>query len=199
MIRTIHLHGALGLRFERQYRLSVSSAAEAIRALSSQLPGFDDAVGGEFYQMMRARPGESLDLDPHELHFPLGPSDELHIIPRGAGSKRNGVGKIILGTLLLAASFFVPGSWAATASLSSTVTTLETIGTGLLLQGVSSILAPQRASNYESRDQPTSSLFGGAANLSTPGSPVPLLVGECEVGSVVISASIHVEDRVSDV
>lgn len=198
MIRTIHLHGALGLRFERQLRLSVATPAEAIRALSSQLQGFEDAIGSEHYQVMRGHPVAGLDLDPHELHFPFGDEEELHIIPRGFGAKRDGLGKVILGTLLLAASFVVPGSWAATATLSKTVTTLEMVGTGLLLQGISRVFAPQRASNYENREQPTSSLFGSATNISTPGVPVPVLVGECEVGSVVVSASIHVGDRASD-
>jgi predicted phage tail protein len=198
MIHTIHLHGALGLRFERQFRLSVASPAEAIRALSSQLPGFEDAVGGDYYQVVRGHPVTGLDLDPHELHFPFGADEELHIMPRVIGAKRDGLGKVILGTLLLAASFVYPGSWAATASLSKSVTFLETVGTGLLLQGISRVLSPQKASNYENRDQPTSALFGSATNISTPGVPVPLLVGECEVGSVVVSASIHVEDRASD-
>ena len=33
MIRTVHLHGALGREFQRQYRIDVESPAEAVRAL----------------------------------------------------------------------------------------------------------------------------------------------------------------------
>lgn len=40
-VRTIRLYGVLGATFGREYRLSVTSPKEAIRALSVIVPGFE--------------------------------------------------------------------------------------------------------------------------------------------------------------
>ena len=113
-------------------------------------------------------------------------------MPRAAGRKDNGLGKVLLGNLLIAASFVVPGSWAI---LGKSVSVLVgNLGVAMVLGGISQMLAPSLDANAD-RDQPKSDLFGGAVNVTTPGVGVPVLVGECEVGSVVISAAIHVEDR----
>ncbi|MGM3313520.1 tail assembly protein, partial [Enterobacter hormaechei subsp. steigerwaltii] len=40
-VRTIRLYGVLGATFGREYRLSVASPKEAIRALSVIVPGFE--------------------------------------------------------------------------------------------------------------------------------------------------------------
>ena len=113
-------------------------------------------------------------------------------MPRIRGRKENGLGKILLGGLLIAASFVIPGSWAI---LGKSVSVLVgNLGIAMVLGGISQMLAPSLDSNAD-RDQPKSDLFGSAVNVTTPGVGVPVVIGECEVGSVVISAAVHVEDR----
>lgn len=197
MIRTIHLHGALGKRFGREIQLAVDTPAEAVRALCMMIKGFDAYVTDRYYQVFRGRKREGVDLDPQELHARLADMEtELHIVPRASGAKRQGLGKIILGGLLIAASFVVPGAWSIAGSAVSSI--VAKAGVAMVLGGVSQMLAPQRGADYENRDQPQSELFSSAINVTTPGVPVPVVVGECEVGSVVVSAAIHVEDRATD-
>ncbi|MCZ4269025.1 tail assembly protein [Rhodobacteraceae bacterium G21628-S1] len=201
MIRTIYLHGALGKRFGREILLAVESPAEAMRALCTMLKGFEAHVTERYYQVFRGRKSKGLDLNPQELHVRFSDVEaELHIVPRAAGAKRQGLGKVILGGLLIAASFVVPGAWAIGAGANAVAVSgvVAQAGVAMVLGGVSQMLAPQRASDYENRDQPQSALFSSAINVTTPGVPVPVVVGECEVGSVVVSAAIHVEDRASD-
>jgi predicted phage tail protein len=197
MIRTIHLHGALGKRFGRELRLAVDSPAEAVRALTTMLSGFDQYVRDRHYQVFRGRKGDGIDLAPQELHVRFADAEvELHIVPRAAGAKRNGLGKILLGGLLIAASFVIPGSWAIAGKAVSGI--VAQAGVAMVLGGVSQMLAPQSGADYDSRELPKSAIFGSAVNVATPGVPVPVIVGECEVGSVVVSAAIHVEDRATD-
>jgi predicted phage tail protein len=113
MIRTIHLHGALGKRFGREIQLAVDTPAEAVRALCTMLQGFEAHVTERYYQVFRGKKRAGIDLDPQELHARFADAEtELHLVPRAAGAKRQGLGKIILGGLLIAASFVVPGGWA---------------------------------------------------------------------------------------
>ena len=103
-MRTITLHGALGERFGGPFDMEVASAAEAARALGTQLPGFLDEVrAGEFLLVRGDLPG-GMALAEDELLFGLGKAD-LHIIPVTSGSKRQGTGKIILGIAMIAFSF----------------------------------------------------------------------------------------------
>jgi predicted phage tail protein len=102
-----------------------------------------------------------------------------------------------LGGLLLAAAFIVPFGWPMMPSV-AVGKVVGQFGAAMFLGGVQQMLAPQVNSNYEDQEQPTSDLFSSALNVTTPGMPVPVLVGECEVGSVVVSAAIHVEDRIND-
>lgn len=197
MHRTIYLHGALGETFGREFRLSVDTPAEAVRALCSQLSGFQQYLDGKYFQVFRGAEVDGRDQDPQELHIAFSDDErELHIVPRAMGAKRNGLGKIILGGLLIAASFFIPGSWAIAGEAVAGL--VFNVGASMALGGIAQVLGGQAVtSDYDNRDQPKSELFGNALNVSTPGVAVPVLVGMCEVGSVVISSAIHVEDRVT--
>ena len=101
MITTIRLYGLLGARFGRVHRMAVSNAAEAVRALCSQLRGFeayltqskDKVLTYSVFYGDRNLAKESL----HESH---GGSD-IRIAPILLGSKKNGVFQTILGVVLV--------------------------------------------------------------------------------------------------
>lgn len=193
-VRTVYLHGALGETFGREIPLAIDSPAEAVRALCVMLKGFEAHITDRYYQVFRGAEIDGRDQTPQELHAAFaGDETELHIVPRPEGAKRQGLGKIILGAVLIAASFVIPGGWAIAGKAISGI--VAQAGVAMVLGGVSQMLAPQVGSDYENREQPKSALFSSAVNVTTPGVPVPVVVGECEVGSVVVSAAIHVEDR----
>lgn len=195
MIRTIHLHGALGASFGREIRLDVASPAEAVRALCLMVEGFRAHVERGCYQVFRGRRDRGIDLDPQELHVGFSDIDvELHLVPRAAGAKNRGLGKVLLGGLLIAASFVVPGGWAIAGEAVSGM--VAQAGIAMAIGGVAQMLAPQQRQPEETDNGEASTRFGGAVNIATVGVAVPVIVGECEVGSRVVSAAMMVVDRV---
>lgn len=196
-LRTIRLHGALGARFGRVFRLAVASPAEAVRALSAQLPGFRAAVEAGAWRVYRGPRKAGRDLSEQELRLGLGAAErEVHFVPAVAGAKQGGLGKVILGTLLVAASFIVPpaGVFGVAALSGSAVFGL---GLSLGLAGLSQALAPTpAAARYAERDpEARSNLFGAPVNITSEGAAIPVVFGTCEVGSVVVSSAIRTERR----
>lgn len=89
-LRIIRLYGYLGAQFGRVHRLAVDSTAEAIRALSVLLPGFERALmqskdKGVGYACFLGRRNLAED----RLFDPAG-RDDIRIAPVIMGSKRGG-------------------------------------------------------------------------------------------------------------
>lgn len=182
-IRTIRLYGILGTKFGRVHQLAVNSAAEAIRALSIMVPGFERFLaeskdnGFSFAVFIG---GENIDET--QLRNPPG-SDDIRIAPVIEGSKRGGVFQTIVGITLMVASIWYPP--------------LFSVGLALTMGGIAQMLAPQ-LQGLGAEDRPEnkpSYSFNGPVNTSAQGNPVPLLYGEMITGSAVISAGIFAEDQ----
>src|SRR5687768_4592927 len=93
---TVRLYGVLGRKFGRVHRLAVNSAAEAVRALDSQLRGFDAFLTqskdkGLAYAIFYGN--DNLTKDQLTAH--CGGKD-IRIAPIIIGSKSGGVFNIIL-------------------------------------------------------------------------------------------------------
>lgn len=214
MTSAIHLHGRLGRRFGPQFDLDVDTPAEAIRALCTMLRGFRAALSEGAYRVVRGRVG----LVPEGLGLRLG-DKEMHIIPAAAGAKNAGTGKIIAGVILLVAAVVTAGvalaaapagagvlgtamSAGAVASTSAvgiagvaTVSQLGFLGLGLVLTGASMLLSSQpKSQNALSVDQNPSFMFSGPAQTYAQGGAVPLIYGECMVGSIVGAAALKSDD-----
>lgn len=105
--RTIRLYGVLGATFGREFKLSVSSPKEAIRALSVIVPGFERFLNtskqrGLTYAVFSGKRNLLND----ELSMDRS-TEEIRIAPVIIGSKRAGVFQTILGlplSLLLRSS-----------------------------------------------------------------------------------------------
>lgn len=135
-LTTIKIYGKAGKLFGRVHYMAVSSAAEAVRALCMQLPGFerylteskDKGYGFAVFYGKRNLAVENLK-EPS-----LG--EEIRIAPILFGSKSGGWFNIIVGVILVVIgavmSYFVPGSGAP----------LIKMGIGLIVGGVVQMLAP---------------------------------------------------------
>ncbi|EOO8520950.1 tail assembly protein, partial [Escherichia coli] len=99
----ICLHGDLQ-RFGRRISLYVNTAAEAIRALSQQVPGFRRQMNEGWYQIRIAGEDTAPDQISPRLHEPLNPGDVIHLVPRAEGAKSGGVFQAVLGVALVAAA-----------------------------------------------------------------------------------------------
>lgn len=183
-LRTVKLYGPMRSRFGREYELNVSSPAEAIRALCAQVPGFKQYLaeakqrGLAFALFIGKR-----NINEDGLHDPVG-SDEVRIAPVIEGSKRGGFLQVVLGAVLVAASF-IPG-----------LQTLMPLGISMALGGVAQMLSPQPkglGAKDDPNNQPSYSM-NGTINTQAQGNPVPLAYGRVKVGSAIISGSITPED-----
>lgn len=187
-LRTIRLYGKLGALYGRTFKMAVGSPAEAVRALCSQLPGFERFLtnakdrGMTFAVFVGRR-----NIGEDELKFPA--DGDIRIAPVLAGSKKNGVFQIIVGIVLVVVgvigNFY--GGWG---------TPFIQAGIGMIIGGVVQMLAPQpkgRSSQDRPDNQP-SYAFNGPINTQAQGNPVPLGYGRMTIGSAVVSAGILAED-----
>lgn len=189
-MKTIILLGELGKRFGRKHILDVASPAEAIRALCANFRDFRNFVATSAernvaYRVLNRR--EDIGVD--DLHKPA--SQTITIVPVvGGASFWKKFGGLILGAVLIVASFFLPPiALIGTATLQSVTFAL---GVSMALGGIAQLLTP--TPKTQDQNTPTSYVFNGAVNTTAQGQAVPVGYGRLIVGSAVISAGISVED-----
>ena len=205
-LHTIHLHGHLGAKYGRTHRLAVDSPAEAVRALSFRWPDLPKTIEEGYYRLMR-RGGQGRckrEYDKDELLCRLGDEPcDFHIIPVPAGAKRGGVGKMILGAVIMVAAVvaspFTGGAslgaaMSATAFAGISYGSITAFGAAMFFTGISQYFQPSMKTNYESPDQRASYQLGGQVNQTSQGGPVPLAFGRIRVGTVVVSAGLTTEE-----
>ncbi|WP_330208968.1 tail assembly protein [Pseudomonas sp. Z13] len=184
-IEIVRLGGQLR-QFGKEYRLSVRSPAEAIKALCVQIPGLERFISsakarGLEFAIFRGKQ----NIGEAELGFQG--RGVIRMVPVITGSKRAGILQTIIGAVLIVASFFAgpagPGLMAA--------------GIGLVAGGVIQMLSPQ-AGGLKTSAAPENTpgyAFGSAKNTTASGNPVPLCYGKRRVGGAIISAAIYAEDQ----
>lgn len=216
MLKTIKLYGVLGQKFGREFKLDVANTREAMRALSVQIAGFEHFMlhaheqGLRFAVFLKSknssnkrgkkRPaiydhetkrlitGDNIGEEQLDMHTE---ADTIHIVPRvmGAGGN-NGILQLVLGAILIAASF-IPGIGQAAQ------VALIGAGAGMAMGGVASMLMP-KIDNTQDQNQDGNRAnkgFGGAVTTVAQGNPVPILYGQREIGGFIVSAGQYPEDQ----
>ncbi|KCY45332.1 bacteriophage lambda tail assembly I family protein [Acinetobacter baumannii 1571545] len=216
MLKTIKLYGILGQKFGREFKLDVVNTREAMRALSVQIAGFEHFMlhaheqGLRFAVFLKSknssnkrgkkRPaiydhetkrlitGDNIGEEQLDMNTE---ADTIHIVPRvmGAGGN-NGILQLVLGAILIAASF-IPGIGQAAQ------VALIGAGAGMAMGGVASMLMP-KIDNTQDQNQDGNRAnkgFGGAVTTVAQGNPVPILYGQREIGGFIISAGQYPEDQ----
>lgn len=212
---TIRLHGHLRRKFGPEYRLGVSTPAAAVHALMRLQPGFRDALAAGEYRVRRGRFKTGVDLPAAGLGLRVAPGGEVHIIPVAKGGKRGGVGKTIIGAVLVVAAIVLvqpevagalmpelgvgamgPVAFAGLATPlvgSFTIGGLALMGGAMMLGGILQMISPQpKAANNAQATQ--NYLLSGMANVTTQGVPVPVVYGRMRVGSVLVSIGYSAEE-----
>lgn len=185
-LKTIRLYGKLGATFGRVHRLAVKNAAEAVRALSIVIPGFEKYLQESSckYAVFNGKQ----NLSPDQFAQPSG-ADEIRIAPVPAGAKNSGGWMVVLGVVLVAVGFFVPG-------LGAVGTAMIYGGVAMAAAGAVLMLSPQpQSANANSVENRPSYAFNGPVNTIAQGNCVPIGYGRMIVGSAVISGGIYVEER----
>ena len=192
-MKTIKLLGQAGRIFGRSHRLDVESPAEAIRALCALFPGFRPWVleqheAGVGWRVVVQR-SYLLEGEAIAAHTS---SPEIVFAPVLVGS--GGVARIVLGTVLIVGSFFMPAAFLGISSLS-----IGLFGGALVLGGVAALLTPTPvvtggSKGIENKTTAVleSNLFTRNQGTSGQGEPVPLLYGQRRVvGPRVVSFDLR--------
>lgn len=198
---TIELFGRLRKIFGRfpAPALDIADAAEGVRALCRQIPGFEQELRKGQYRVVRVFGDRKEDTDVDRLYLRLGGALSVQIIPVAAGAKSSFF-QIIVGAVLVGAAFlFTGGTLAATAfsvaGFSVTGSQIALIGGLLALSGVSAMLAPEIAQPSEPDKEKQSFMISTPSNLYEQGHCVPWGFGKDWFGgSVIVSNGIAVED-----
>ena len=206
MLRKLKLYGELASFVgHKEFEIEVHNLPQAISFLRNNFPDIEGYMNPKYYQVKIG----NYEISKDELDFPIGQQD-IHIVPviSGAGS---GFRNVLIGGLLIGASFFFPGAglFGTTSFLGSSAgvvgistsgalaataigTGLSAIGAGLVLQGVGEMLYPTQEPTFEDNPQ-ISFNFSGTQNTGRAGTPVPIVYGEIFTGSVVISGDVDTE------
>lgn len=195
MSGSIILHGELGKKYGREHKINTYSVSEAIRALDANYNGFSrDIKKDGYYAITRSQYSAKKSLSQDEVGLIFDEPQEWHIVPlvQGCGGKNMGFLQIIIGVILIVASWPAGGAagWAYFGS------TAFLMGAALILSGVATLLSPmpEGYDMAESADERPSFIFNGPTNTTEAGGCVPVVYGEQWVGSKIISAGISVEE-----
>ena len=212
-MKVVKVYGELRKRLGQcRFEFDVATPAQAVKALCVNFPGLDkwlvdseqDGIGYRVKIGKEKVTPTSTDL----LAMPWSEREVFSITPVVAGAGGNGFGNILLGGLLIGASFFFPGAGlfgvesvltgavAGTGIGTAIGTGLSAIGAGLVLGGVADIISPMAPPGLEAGKEAArlqNMSFSGVVNTARQGLPVPIAYGRVFVGSAVISSGFDVD------
>ena len=188
MLKKIKVYGTLRKFLgQAEFEVDLNTPSEAISFLACNFKGIEKHMAEQFYTIQVGAKVITEDL----LNFRS--KDDIKIIPVVHGNFFT----LLLGAGSLFASSAV-GGLAKFAGQKLIVSALSAIGTSMLIDGVTSMLAPQQsnlsaASQQDSLDPAalaSNYSFTGLTNISNAGVPVNLVYGEILVGSIVVSNGV---------
>ncbi len=176
---------------QSHFEVAVNNPRQAFAFLIANFPEVENHMTNQLYKVKMG------DLEITEDLLEIKGDGDIKVIPVACGS-----------------GFFIPiiaglGASAASAAIGTTLlgstllatvvsTALSAIGTSLIIDGVTSIIAPTpqmpnfNADSLSDNDPNVQANFGFASvtNTSRAGVPVPIIYGQVFTGSVVISSGI---------
>lgn len=192
MLKTIKLYGVLAKKFGKQFKLDVANTREAIKALSVQIPGFEQfMLNAHEHGLTFAIWQDDENICEDQIDFDTGAS-VIKVVPKviGAGGD-GGVLNTILGAVLIvvgAVAMYFGQAWGAS---------LVGAGIGMMVGGIAQMLMPKADTDDGNQDgNKANKGFGGAVTTIAQGNPVPVLYGQREVGGFIVSAAQYPEDLI---
>lgn len=190
MLKKIKVYGTLRKFLgQAEFEVDLNTPREAISFLVCNFKGIEKHMAEQIYTIQVGTKVITEDL------LNLNTKDDIKIIPLVHGN----FFQILLGAGALFAKSAIPAKILGSTLLSTVVTTsLATIGTSMVVDGVTSMLTPQQnnqsvASGQDSLDPAalaSNYSFTGLTNISNAGVPVNLVYGEILVGSIVVSNGV---------
>ena len=148
MLRKVKLYGELA-KFvgHKEFEVKVDTVGKAVSFLIHNFPGIESYMSPKYYQVKVG----NYDIDKDEIDYPVGKED-IHFIPTISGAGR-GIGKILLGAVLIGIAIAAPGAgfafgskgvgFIATGAVpNALMASIGNLGIALTLMGVSEMLTP---------------------------------------------------------
>ena len=191
MLKTIKLYGVLGKKFGKEFHLAVESTREAVKALSVQVPGFEQFMLTAHEQGLTfAVFQDDENIGEDQIDFETG-AKVIKIVPKVKGA--GGLFQTILGAILIVGGIFTGG-------LSTGLgVALIGAGVGMAVGGIAMMLMP-KVDTLQDQNQDGNKAnkgFGGAVTTIAQGNPVPILYGQREVGGFIVNAGQFAVDTFS--
>ena len=186
MLKTIKLYGVLGKKFGKEFHLAVESTREAVKALSVQVPGFEQFMLTAHEQGLTFvvfQDDENISED--QIDFETG-AKVIKIVPKVIGAGGNGILQTILGAVMIVVGVITQQYWAVG------------MGVGMMVGGIAQMMMPKMDEGDQNQDGNRANKgFGGAVTTIAQGNPVPILYGQREVGGFIVNAGQFAVDTFS--
>ena len=198
-MRNIHLYGELANRYGERHTFQFSNLGEGLRGINCEHEGFLDYLkmsNGSYIIHSGKTLENSNKLSQEEL--PMVTPHDLHIVPVIKGSKDQkdtATAYLVIGVMLAATGYGISAAAAIGSTAASAGTIVMSMGMGLAMSGLASLLAPSVTDDGGSKDEKKSFLFSGAKNVMTQGGPIPIVLGKTYCGSKVLSNSLSGYDQ----
>ena len=175
---------------QSHFEVAVNNPRQAFAFLIANFPEVENHMNNQLYKVKMG------DLEITEDLLEIKGHGDIKIIPIAIGAK--GVALGALGVFGGSAAAAATTGFFATALGGVVASGLTAIGTSMLIDGVTSLIAPTpRVSNLNAdslsdNDPNVQANFGfnSITNTSRAGVPVPIIYGQVFTGSVVISSGI---------
>lgn len=178
MMKKIILHGYLKDLHPEPICIEADTVAEAVSVLRNY-PGFNPDEGNRHTVAIRG-------FESRDSLYMKTDVEEIHIEPTlsgGGGGSRPGIFQIVIGALLIAASF-IP-------ALAPISPYLRAAGLSMMIGGVIALLAP---SPNNKDGGPASRILGASENTVKIGTPIPMMIGRIKHFGHYISFNVDAVD-----
>ena len=178
---------------QSHFEVAVNNPKQAFAFLIANFPEVENHMTNQLYKVKMG------DLDVTEELLEVKGEGDIKIIPIAHGGVSIAVGALLGGVGSGAVLGGVTAGFFSTAIGGVVASGLTAIGTSMLIDGVTSIIAPTpkvpnfNASDSLSDNDPNVQAnfgFNSITNTSRAGVPVPIIYGEVFTGSIVISSGI---------
>ena len=167
------------------FEIEANSPRKAFNFLIANYENVEDHIKEQEYCILVG--GVKINEDMLDMQI----ESDVKIIPVVHGN----IIPFVVGVFSLAVG--IKGSIFAISLSTAAASFFTQLGIGLILQGVSNLLAPPpSASQEDPRDQ--SFVFSGLLNNTKQGVPINIVYGETLIGSTVVSSSVDTFQYVSD-
>ena len=190
----ITFHGDLKRFGDQPFELEVSNFRELTSGLLTQIQGLREHLRNGYYKVRIGKNYLNNDQLQTNPMIELDEKSSVHFTPIIAGAgKAGGIIQMVAGVVLIAASFFFPPAWGATAAMMA-----GSMGVSLAMSGAISLLTktPEMSTGVSESEKKQSTSFSNIRNLTPQGRPIPLLYGKMMTSLILISQGIETFDDV---